>query len=208
MLRIKAIFRARAIPTPGVSVYRPSQRKKWLGRLEAGARARAAALLAQLDVLLELRPKAKAAMIEAARRQPGWKVLRSIPFLGPVRVAVILAIMRTPFRFRTKRNLWPYAGLAVITRSCTGEHAERQLGVHGHDRPRVEPQSLDGSAVPRWAESHKAQQRRLLTMEFRTFVAALIHIPAQIVRTARKIRYRLLAWNEWQSTLFRLASAL
>jgi len=61
---------------------------------------------------------------------------------------------------------------------------------------------------PRWADAHKAQQRRLLTMEFRTFVAALIHIPAQIVRTARKIRYRLLAWNEWQSTLFRLAAAL
>ena len=61
---------------------------------------------------------------------------------------------------------------------------------------------------PRWADVHKAQRRRLLTMEFRTFVAALIHIPAQIVTTARKIRYRLLAWNEWQSALFRLASAL
>ena len=61
---------------------------------------------------------------------------------------------------------------------------------------------------PRWAAAHQAQQRRLLTMEFRTFVAAFIHIPAQIVRTARKIRYRLLAWNQWQSALFRLASAL
>lgn len=61
---------------------------------------------------------------------------------------------------------------------------------------------------PRWADAHQAQQRRLLTMEFRTFVAALIHIPAQIVRTARKIRYRVLAWNAWQSVLFRLASAL
>lgn len=121
MLRIKAIFRARAIPTPGVAVYRCSQRKQWLARLEAGARGRAASLLAQLDVLLELRPKAKAAMIEAARRQPGWKVLRSIPFLGPVRVAVILAIMRTPLRFRTKRNLWPYAGLAVVTRSSADQ---------------------------------------------------------------------------------------
>ena len=68
-------------------------------------------------MLLELRPKAKAAMIAAARRQPGWKVLGSIPFLGPVRVALILAIMRTPFRFRTKRNIWPYAGLAVVKRS-------------------------------------------------------------------------------------------
>ena len=121
MLRIKAIFRARAIPTPGVSVYRGSQRKKWLGKLEGGARVRAASLLSQLDVLLELRPKAKAAMIAAARRQPGWKILRTIPFLGPVRVAYLLAIMRTPFRFRTKRNLWPYAGLAVVKQSSANQ---------------------------------------------------------------------------------------
>jgi hypothetical protein len=93
MLRIKAIFRARAIPTPGVSVYRASQRKKWLAKLDRGARERASSQLSQLDVLLDLRPKAKAAMIAAARRQPGWKVLRTIPFLGPVRVAEILAIM-------------------------------------------------------------------------------------------------------------------
>lgn len=121
MLRLKAIFRARAIPTPGVSVYRSSQRKQWLAKLEGGARIRAASLLTQLDTLLELRPKAKAAMIAAARQQPGWKVLRSIPFLGPVRVALILAIMRTPFRFRTKRNIWPYAGLAVVKRSSADQ---------------------------------------------------------------------------------------
>jgi transposase len=121
MLRLKAIFRARAIPTPGVSVYRPSKRKQWLARLEGGARVRAAALLSQLDVLLELRPKAKTAMIAAARRLPGWKILHSIPFLGPVRVAQILAILRTPYRFRTKRNLWPYAGLAVVTRSSADQ---------------------------------------------------------------------------------------
>ena len=121
MLRIKAIFRARAIPTPGVSVYRPRQRKEWLVKLDGGARVRASSLLAQLDVLLELRPKAKGAMIRAARQQPGWKILRSIPFLGPVRVALLLAIIRTPFRFRTKRNLWPYAGLAVVKRSSADQ---------------------------------------------------------------------------------------
>lgn len=121
MLRIKAIFRGRAIGTSGVSVYRESQRKEWLAQLEGGARVRAAALLTQLDLLLELRPKAKTAMIAAARRLPGWKILRSMPFLGPVRVAQILAIMRTPHRFRTKRNLWPYAGLAVVTRSSADQ---------------------------------------------------------------------------------------
>ena len=121
MLRVKALFRARAIPTPGVSVYRASQRKHWLAKLEGGARVRAESLLSQLDVLSELRPKAKAAMIAAARRQPGWKVLRTIPFLGPVRVAYLLAIMRTPWRFRTRRNLWPYAGLAVVRQSSADQ---------------------------------------------------------------------------------------
>jgi hypothetical protein len=57
---------------------------------------------------------------------------------------------------------------------------------------------------PRWAADHLEQRRRLLTMDFRTFIAAIIHIPCQIIRAARRIRYRVLAWNEWQSTFFRL----
>lgn len=44
-------------------------------------------------------------------------VLRTIPFLGPVRVALLMATMQTPWRFRTKRHLWAYAGLAVVTRT-------------------------------------------------------------------------------------------
>jgi transposase len=129
MLRIKALFRARAIATPGTSVYRPAQRKAWLERLDSpGARARAASLLAQLDLLLELRPKAKAAMIAEARKQPGWRLLSSVPFLGAVRVSQLLAIIVTPHRFRTKRNLWPYGGLAVVTRtSAEAEFRDGQL---------------------------------------------------------------------------------
>jgi len=122
MLRVKAIFRGRAITASGEAVYRPSQRAAWLARLEGrGARARAASLLAQLDVLLELRAKARAAMIAEARRQRGWKELRSLPFFGPVRVALLLAIIATPHRFRTKRQLWPYVGLAVVTRSSADQ---------------------------------------------------------------------------------------
>ena len=121
MQRLKALFRARAILTKGRAVYRSSERKQWLAKLEGGSRVRAAALFSHLDVLLKLRPPAKAAMIAEARRQSGWKILRSIPYLGPIRVAQILAIVRTPFRFRTKRNLWPYVGLAVVTRSSADQ---------------------------------------------------------------------------------------
>jgi transposase len=78
---------------------------------------RATALYAELEVLRELRPKAKAALLTEARRDPAWHVLRTIPFLGPVRVALLLATMQTPWRFRTKRNLWAYSGLAVVSRS-------------------------------------------------------------------------------------------
>ena len=118
MQRIKAMFRARGILTPGASVYGKRHRADWLAKLkETGARQRADSLLAQLDALLPLRNKAKRAMIGEARRQPAWKVLRSIPFLGPVRVAQIIAIVGTPFRFRGKRRFWPYVGLAVVTHS-------------------------------------------------------------------------------------------
>jgi hypothetical protein len=65
-------------------------------------------LYAELEVLLALRPKAKAAMLREAQCDPAWAVLRTIPFLGPVRVALLLATLQTPWRFRTKRHLWAY----------------------------------------------------------------------------------------------------
>lgn len=120
MQRLKALFRARGIKAPGKRVYHPRNREEWLAKLaDDGVRFRAQALYVQLDVLRELRPKVKLAMVTEARRDPAWSVLRSIPFLGPVRVALILAIMRTPWRFRTKRNLWAYCGLAVVTHSSS-----------------------------------------------------------------------------------------
>ncbi len=134
MQRIKAMFRGRGIKTEGSLVYRPDERKKWLDKLKGGARVRAEALLKHLDVLLELRPPAKTAMLAEAKKQAGWKILRSIPYLGPIRVAEILAIMRTPHRFRTKRNLWPYAGLAVVTYSS----ADKEI-VDGQVRKRKRP---------------------------------------------------------------------
>lgn len=118
MLRLKALFRARAIATPGQAVYQPEARGEWLAKLpERGARFRAEALSTQLDVLKEIRRGAKAAMLAEARKDPAGERLREVPFLGPVRVALLLAVMQTPWRFRTKRNLWAYAGLAVVTHS-------------------------------------------------------------------------------------------
>lgn len=56
---------------------------------------------------------------------------------------------------------------------------------------------------PRWKDRHEKEQEELLRMEFRTFVNAVINIPAQIICTGRRIIYRLLAWNPWEHLLFR-----
>ncbi len=61
---------------------------------------------------------------------------------------------------------------------------------------------------PRWAERHHETQRQILAMDFRTFQAALIQIPCQIIRQGRRLIYRVLAWNRWILTLFRITEAL
>ena len=60
----------------------------------------------------------------------------------------------------------------------------------------------------RWAQRHNEQRRRLLTMEFHTFLAAFVAIPAQIVKTGRRVRWRVLAYNQWLGPFFRLVDAL
>ncbi|MCI0354278.1 MAG: IS1380 family transposase [Acidobacteria bacterium] len=56
----------------------------------------------------------------------------------------------------------------------------------------------------RWHEQHQAQKQQLLGLEFRTFVNHFLRLPAQIVKTGRRLVVRLLAWNSWQPVFFRL----
>jgi hypothetical protein len=58
------------------------------------------------------------------------------------------------------------------------------------------------------AERRREQKRNLLRMEFKTFKNAMIRLPCQIVRSSRRLVYRLLAWNSWEEVLFRLFDKL
>jgi hypothetical protein len=59
-----------------------------------------------------------------------------------------------------------------------------------------------------WEDRHKEQKRSLVRMEFKTFLAAMMRLPAQIVRMGRRIVYRLMSWNPWTGCLLRLAEAM
>jgi hypothetical protein len=60
----------------------------------------------------------------------------------------------------------------------------------------------------RWHEKHRAEKRWVLRIEFKTFVNAFVRLPCQIIRTSRKLVYRLLGWNPYQPIFFRLVEVL
>jgi transposase len=128
MNRLKAIYRGRAIACGGHDIYRQDRRGQWLEKLrEPGAKQRAGFLYRQLAALKPLRHEAKRAMVKEARRQAAYPWLLSVPKLGSVSVAQLMAVVGTPYRFRSKRQFWTYVGLAVVT--CTSADHEVMNGV-------------------------------------------------------------------------------
>jgi hypothetical protein len=62
--------------------------------------------------------------------------------------------------------------------------------------------------TPRHAAKHTKEKQSLLRMEFATFCATMIQMPCQIVRTGRRLIYRLVSWNPWQEVFLRLVERL
>ena len=55
----------------------------------------------------------------------------------------------------------------------------------------------------RWSAKYKSEKQAVLKMEFKKFRNAIIALPCQIIKTGRKIVYRLLSWNRWLVVFFR-----
>jgi transposase len=114
--RVKAIYRSWAIPCNGKEVYAACHRAEWLEKInELGVRRRAEFYYQQLDALRVLRQGVRRELLAESKKQKAWKRLCQIPAIGPIRAAVLLGILQTPHRFRTKRPLWKYSGLAIET---------------------------------------------------------------------------------------------
>lgn len=60
----------------------------------------------------------------------------------------------------------------------------------------------------RWKERRSSEKRAVLRMNFSTFVRRFMLVPAQLVHGARRLTLRLLSWNPWQSTFFRVLDAV
>lgn len=64
------------------------------------------------------------------------------------------------------------------------------------------------AAPGRWQERQSREKATVLGMEFKTFLNAFIRLPCQIVRTGRRLIYRVLSWNPWQALFFRTLEQL
>ena len=140
MGRIKALYRSQAIACAGEKPYGSRHREDYLAQLlEPGLQQRAQRLYQELDLLQQLRREARCELIVECRKHKESKLLRSIPWLGPIRVALLIGRVQTPHRFRTKRQFWAYCGLALETRSS----ADYQM-VNGEPRRRSKPVFIRG----------------------------------------------------------------
>jgi transposase len=118
MNRLKSLYRSWAIPCAGERVYSVHYRQQWLDQIsEPGVRHRAQFCYQQLDALRSLHRQVRHDLLEESRKHPAIELLRQIPSIGPIRAALLVALLQTPQRFRTKRQLWAYSGLGLKTYS-------------------------------------------------------------------------------------------
>ena len=58
------------------------------------------------------------------------------------------------------------------------------------------------------ANTVETEKRCVLRMEFKRFRQAFMQVPCQVIRTGRRIVYRLLGWNRWVHVLLRGVQAM
>ncbi len=86
--------------------------------------------------------KCGGSLLAEGKKHQAWKRLCQIPSIGPIRAAVLLGILQTPHRFRTKRQLWTYSGFGIETQSSADhrsvdgqlERAKKQISIRGLNR--------------------------------------------------------------------------
>jgi transposase len=129
MSRLKALYRSWGISCSGKQVYTARHREQWLNKItQPGVRRRAELMYQQMDGLSVVRHTLRGELLAESRKHQAVKILRQVPLIGPLRATLLLALMQTPHRFRSKRQLWTYSGLAVETHdSAQHRYVDGQL---------------------------------------------------------------------------------
>src|SRR5262249_41064713 len=115
--RLGAIFRGRGLHARTEDLYEPATRSRWIAELPPAYRPLAEMIAAELDRIAPLHEQAEARLHDEASHHSVVERLTTVPCIGVIRAAYIVATVVTPDRFRSKRQFWSYCGLAVTTTS-------------------------------------------------------------------------------------------
>lgn len=110
--KLKATYRQEGIAATGDGVYAEEQRRGWLDRLKGSSclRRQAERLYFLIDTLETMKQESLAGMKREAGKTKGYRLLLTIPGVGPVLACGYIALIGTPHRFSRKNKLWRYAG--------------------------------------------------------------------------------------------------
>jgi len=117
--RLKALFSSRGVSTAqyGHRLYDPPLEvlEELQQKLPVAIRFSAEAQLEQISGLENLRERAAHELVSEAKKEPAYRRLLTLPAIGEIRAATLLAVVVTPHRFRASHLFWKYCGLALRT---------------------------------------------------------------------------------------------
>jgi transposase len=145
--RFRALLRSRGIPNIDATIYEPEARSQWIAKLSSPYRRRAVLLGQSVDSTSQALAVAEAWLLEEGRALPEVRRLKTVPGLGDVRAAQVVALVVTPHRFRTTRQFWSYCGLAIVTRA-SGEWKRAGDGRWQHVQGKVQMRGLNLNRQP------------------------------------------------------------
>ncbi|MBT7067181.1 MAG: IS110 family transposase [Verrucomicrobia bacterium] len=191
-LQLKALYRANGIPTPGVTVYSRTGREAYVDLLVGrGLRARAEAQYVRLDVLDGLVEQARTDMLGEAKKYKVRRLLQTVPGIGPVRSAMLIAQVGTPHRFPNKRAFWAYCGLAIVQHG-TGLASVTKSGKIVLNAKALKTRGLNRNRNPHLKDLFKgavltAIQKPEFATYLESFTARGLHVNVAKVAVARKL---------------------
>jgi transposase len=126
--RIHDKYRRYAVRNLNASIYDKDDRDDWLKKIRRGnAKLILATYYQELDSTIEAQACLHKKLQSILRCTREYRILCTIPGIGPILAAIMIGIIDTPFRFKTKRKLWAYAGLSV-RRSQSGKQKKAKTG--------------------------------------------------------------------------------
>ena len=117
--RLMWMYHSRGIHPEGSGVYSAKSRGPWVECCPATIRP---ALLLQyeaLDAIVPVVERCEEQLLSELQAHAIARVLMTCPGFGPKWTAQLISTVVNPYRFRTKRQLWAYSGLSIVTRSSS-----------------------------------------------------------------------------------------